>query len=114
MTLDEVIKREEEVAKEQEELYRICPASESWICHCDGRSDCKTLSKGAGKGCLKLAKEHQQLAEWLKDYKRLKEQKSCVNIPFLLHKETGFPLYEFIEAYEKAYEYLRSKAIIIG
>lgn len=42
------------------------------------------------------------------------QQKPCVNIPFLLHKETGCPLYECVEAYEKAYEYLRSKAKIIG
>lgn len=29
------------------------------------------------KTCIECAEEHRQLAEWLKDYKRLLEQKSC-------------------------------------
>ncbi len=42
------------------------------------------------------------------------EQDPCVNIPFLLHKEFGCPLDECEKAYEKAIEYLRSKAKIKG
>ena len=76
MTLEEAIKHAEEVAKEQEELYRLCPASESEISRCDGTKDCKTLKSGKNKGCQKCAKEHRQLAKWLKDYKRLLEQES--------------------------------------
>lgn len=73
MTLDETIKREEEIVKETEELYKLCPISES-IFRCDGTKDCKSLKDGKDKGCVKLLKEHRQLLEWLKDYKRLKEQ----------------------------------------
>jgi hypothetical protein len=72
MTLDKAIKHEEEVVKEQEELYRLCPASES-IFHCDGTTDCKTLQNGKNKGCQKCAEEHRQLAEWLKELKAHRE-----------------------------------------
>ena len=72
----EAIKQAEETAEEQEELYRLCPTSDMQFC--DGRSDCTTLKNGKNKGCLKCAKEHRQLAEWLKDYKRLLEQQESV------------------------------------
>ena len=71
MTIDEAIKHEEELAKEQEQLYSFCPVSDMRFC--DGRSDCTSLSKGTGKGCLKCAEEHQQLAGWLKELKQLKK-----------------------------------------
>lgn len=86
MTLDEAIKRAEEVANEQIALYGICPASESGLLYCNGQKDCKTLANGKGKGCLKCAAEHQQLAEWLKDYKRLLEQEKW--IPIKYHQAT--------------------------
>ena len=74
MTISEVIKREEEAAKDNEELYRVCPASESGLFHCDGNKDCKVLKNGENKGCRKCADEHMQIAEWLKELKLLKEQ----------------------------------------
>lgn len=74
MTIDEAIQHAEEVAEKQEELYRLCPASESEMSHCDGTKDCKTLKSGKNKGCQKCAEEHRQLVEWLKDYKQLKLQ----------------------------------------
>lgn len=77
MTLDEAIKYAEEVVEEQKELYRLCPASESGMFHCDGTKDCRVLQNGKNKGCRKLAEEHLQLAEWLKNYKWLKEQEPC-------------------------------------
>lgn len=80
MTLDEAIKRAEEVAEEQKELYRLCPASESDIFHCDGAKDCKTLKNGKNKGCQKCAEEHKQLAEWLKELKQLREQTGWIPI----------------------------------
>lgn len=83
MTVDEAIKHCEEVAKEQEELYGLCPGSESEylnIIYCDGTKDCKVLTNGKDKGCLKCAKEHRQLAKWLRDYKRLLEQPSWIPV----------------------------------
>lgn len=61
-TLNEVIKNPEEVAEEQEENAREARLQEQ--------------DKYAND-CLKFAAEHRQLAEWLKDYKRLKERESC-------------------------------------
>lgn len=79
MTLNEAIKHAEEAAEDQEELYRLCPASESEFSHCDGTKDCKAVKNGKNKGCQKCAKEHRQLAEWLKDYKRLLEQEPVLD-----------------------------------
>ena len=59
MTLDEAIKHAEEVAEEKEN---------------EGKLLCQ--SEGASIGCLTCAKEHRQLAEWLKELKRLREQES--------------------------------------
>jgi len=73
MTLDEAIKHEEEVAKEQRELFSLCPVPSDM---CDPSKDCVSLKNGKNKGCLKCAEEHRQLAEFLKDYKRLKEVKT--------------------------------------
>lgn len=62
MTLDEAIKHAEEVAEQNEGLCeRIHPAMQ--------------LSNYG-----KCAEEHRQLAEWLKDYKRLLEQEPYTEI----------------------------------
>ena len=74
MTLDEAIKYAEEMATEQDELYRFCPASESGLLHCYGDKDCAVLKNGKDKGCQKCAKEYRQLVEWLKELKQLREQ----------------------------------------
>jgi len=55
MTLDEAIKHAEEVAEGYEKIKKIVAVTE-YECEC--------------------AEEHRQLAEWLKDYKRLKEQET--------------------------------------
>ena len=52
MTLDEAIKHAEEVVEEHTKYNRY----------------------GGFESCDKCATEHRQLAEWLKDYKRLLEQ----------------------------------------
>ena len=72
MTLDEAITLIEEKAEENKELYRLCPASESELFHCDGTKDCKALENGKNKGCQKCAKELLQLAQWLKELKQYK------------------------------------------
>lgn len=65
MTLPEAISHAEEIAKEQEKLFRECPVTDY---ECDGTKDCKSLKHGKNKGCLKCSAEHEQLANWLKDY----------------------------------------------
>ena len=62
MTLDEAIKHAEEVAEEQENLCKV--------------NDPFNFSQPKWEEC---AKEHHQLAEWLKEYKRLKEQEPVLD-----------------------------------
>jgi len=62
MTLDEAIKHAEEVAEEKE--------AQAWEAKLQEEYE-------KIKSCKKCAKEHRQLAEWLKDYKRLLEQEPC-------------------------------------
>jgi hypothetical protein len=59
MTLDEAIKYAEEVAEKNEWFDKNCLESIQ---------------------CRKCAEEYRQLAEWLKDYKRLREQTSWIPI----------------------------------
>lgn len=59
MTLEEAIKHAEEVAKDRNETANLTPTEyEDYI-----------------NSCRECAEEHEQLAEWLKDYKRLLEEK---------------------------------------
>lgn len=57
MTLDETILHAREVAERNRAQYKNCPADRRDIEH---------------QTCEQCAKEHEQLAEWLEDYKRLK------------------------------------------
>ena len=63
MTIDEAIQHCEEVAAENEEIYK---------------ADCRIYSKEVvekylSPPCKKCAEEHRQLAEWLKELKAYKE-----------------------------------------
>ncbi len=87
MTLDEAIKHAEEVAKENEELYRLCPASESDLFYCNGTKDCKALKNGKNKGCRKCAEEKRQLAEWLKELRAYREMYHKEHIDDFLRAE---------------------------
>ena len=66
MTIEEAIKHCEEVAWENEQQYAKDPIQLGYI---EKFYDCK-----------KCAEEHRQLAEWLKDYKRLLAKESGVDI----------------------------------
>lgn len=59
MTLDEAIKHCEEVAKQNRELFELIGISSY---------------DEDNYNCLECAKAHEQLAEWLKELKQLKEQ----------------------------------------
>lgn len=66
MTLDEAIRHAEKIAKEQ--MQRIDNLSDIPMFG-GSDEDIKLIEK-----CEKYAEEYRQLAEWLRDYKRLKEQ----------------------------------------
>ena len=68
MTLNEAIRHAEEVAEQQ--MQRIDNLSDIPMFG-SSNEDIKLIEK-----CEECAKQHRQLAEWLRDYKRLKEQKT--------------------------------------
>lgn len=62
-TIDEAIKHCEEVAEKQENKAKSYPRPDKSV-------------KGSGRkynACIKCANEHQQLAKWLKELKKLRE-----------------------------------------
>lgn len=72
MTFEEAIKHAEEVAKENQERANSNILIE--------RNGTKFLYDGEEyKKCYKCAEEHRQLAEWLKDYQRLLDDKCQQN-----------------------------------
>lgn len=103
MTLDETIKHAEEIAQDQENRANIL-----W----DSREK---------KYCRECAAEHRQLAEWLKDYKRLLEQEPCKDaisretvVKYIKEKcnPYGKPSIDF-EVGKKAIEYFKALPSVI-
>lgn len=72
MTLDDAIQYAEEEAKEQDKLCKRYDDASGYT-----RSHNKDIRTTDAKKCEKCAEEHRQLAEWLKDYKRMLEQQPC-------------------------------------
>ena len=70
LDLESAIKHAEEVARQNEEdaiIYSNCKNHKKNLCEI-------RLAENAEKKCYKCAEEHRQLAEWLKELKRLREQ----------------------------------------
>lgn len=68
MTLDEAINHAEEVIEEQEKLAKRYDDASGYT-----RSHIESIRTSDAKQCIKCADEHQQLAEWLKELKQLRE-----------------------------------------
>lgn len=97
MTLDEAIKHCEEVAKENREL-----------------ADKIGVSQYDDVDCVKCAKAHEQLAEWLKELKQLREQTRWIPVSERLPEEAECVL---VYAERNAYDdkgVFRKKVIDIG
>ena len=76
MTLDEAIKRAEEVVEENQRIVDAGIVFDDVtvdMLYCD---DTEVIDEHLAN-YQKCASEHSQLAEWLKDYKRLLERESC-------------------------------------
>ena len=69
MILDEAIKHAEEVADKKEQEKQKW---ERWLEH-----DSDNRAVAEKESCELCAKEHRQLAEWLKELKQLRERQSC-------------------------------------
>ena len=116
MTIDKVIRHCKEVEKEQEELYRICPASKSEMFHCYGTKDCRILKNRKNKGCKKCAEEHRQLAEWLEELKDYRDKnKMIVHIDVDSIKDKIEELSKYAEnQYDKAIDDIKEKLMQNG
>lgn len=66
MTIDEAIRHAEKVADAHEEKIKLYAKLRTY--------EDLALFEHEETSCRSCAEEHRQLAEWLKDYKRLKEQ----------------------------------------
>ena len=71
MTIDEAIKHAEEVAEKQEKSAKEWHENQLRKCDLFPFADMDYTHENE---CKKCAEEHKQLAEWLKDYKKLLDQ----------------------------------------
>lgn len=71
MTIEEAIKRAEDTAIAADELCKRLDRASGYY-----RSHDETIRPNDAKKFEEMAQEHRQLAEWLKDYKRLLESSS--------------------------------------
>jgi hypothetical protein len=86
MTIDEAIKHCEEVAEEQDKLCKQYDDASRYA-----RSHNKDIVSANAKKCLECfecAKEHRQLAEWLKELKQLREQTRWIPVSERLPEES--------------------------
>lgn len=82
MTIDEAIRHAEEVAKENDKLCKRYDDASGYT-----RSHNKDIRTTYAKKCEACANDHRQIAEWLKDYKRLKEQHRWIPVSERLPEE---------------------------
>ena len=75
MTIDEAIAQEREKAKEK--------YLEGMLCHANP-------DDGILDSCIESGKYHEQLAEWLEDYKHIKQWKSDVMDDFCRYDASSF------------------------
>ena len=77
MTLNGAIKHAEEVAEEQDKLCKRYDDASGY-----SRSHNESTRAADAKWCERCAKEHRQLAEWLKELKQLRQQASWIPIVY--------------------------------
>ena len=108
MTLEEAIEHAEKVAEENEKEFGLCPYPSQ---ECNGTQDCRCLENGEGKGCLKCAAEHRQLAEWLKELQERRKQTEIIYCGECVyydppHVENNGVRYEYSEMPKEAFDVL--------
>ena len=80
MTLDEAIKHAEEVAEKFESLHE----------RYENMAEDRLLFRVEENECKNCAKEHRQLAEWLKELKQLREQTGWIPCDIRLPKQNEY------------------------
>lgn len=108
MTIDEAISHAEEVAEEQE---KSCEVYGSLKKHHPNIYE-RLTAENNEKECAKRAAEHRQLAEWLTDYKELKNSIGAVKLELLKEAQAelekrGNMLHDAIAELEEAKRLLK-------
>lgn len=88
MTIDEAIKRAEEVAEENETVANTRTFKDGYTVdemYCD---DTECINEHLAR-CAKCGEEHRQLAEWLKELKQLREQTNWIPVSERLPEKAG-------------------------
>lgn len=95
MSIDEAIAHAREVAEKQRKDNENCKYKAEY--------GCKGCADYYSKPCIECAKEHEQLAEWLEDYKQIK---MLVPLEQALKKEYCKGIDDFITKldYESGYD----------
>ena len=83
MTLDEAIKHAKEEAIEEDKLCKRYDDASGYT-----RSHIEEIRTSDAKKCEKCADEHRQLAEWLIEFKQLREQTRWIPVSERLPKNT--------------------------
>lgn len=108
LTLDEAIKHCEEVAEKEEQLSK----TGKWF-------EGEDWNIKAREQCAECAAEHRQLAEWLTDYKELKNSIGAVKLELLKEAQAelekrGNMLHDAIAELEEAKRLLKMAVSIIN
>lgn len=98
MTLDEAIQHCEITAKNNEKLAEFYYKDSG-------------KNQKSGDACQECAAEHRQLAEWLRDYKQLKEQEPCEDA---ISRQAALDLCDKKTRYDILYEYYEGKKYVRG
>ena len=94
MTLDEAIKHAKDKAKEQRKDYDTCVVKEGY--------GCKDCAYYYSKPCIECAEEHEQLADWLEDYKKLKSIDEDLRLKYCYEDLSEADNLGYLRGYNKA------------
>ena len=94
MRLDEAIKHAREKAEEQRKDYDTCVVKEGY--------GCKDCAYYYSKSCIECAEEHEQLADWLEDYKKLKSIDEDLRLKYCYEDLSEADNLGYLRGYNKA------------
>ena len=101
MTLDEAIKHAREKAEEQRKANDTCLVKEGY--------GCKDCAYYYSKPCIECAEEHEQLAEWLEEYKKLKSIDEDLRLKYCYEDLSDADNLGYLRGYNEAIDDLTNK-----
>ena len=94
MTLDEAIQHAREKSEEQRKDNDTCVVKEGY--------GCKDCAYYYSKPCIECAEEHEQLADWLEDYKKLKSIDEDLRLKYCYEDLSEADNLGYLRGYNKA------------